>query len=68
MAKTVASGKYPPDLGPLRVQVSLMNDRESVGVEAVRMCQVKALMDRQIADGHGEREFSSLFELPAKKG
>ncbi|GAA4054600.1 hypothetical protein GCM10022214_01890 [Actinomadura miaoliensis] len=45
-----------------------MNDRESVGVEAVRMCQVKALMDRQIADGHGEREFSSLFELPAKKG
>ncbi|MEZ7125519.1 NAD(P)-dependent oxidoreductase [Nonomuraea sp. AD125B] len=48
IAKAVASGEHPPDLGPLRVQA--------------------ALMDRRIADGHGEQGFSSLFELLAKEG
>jgi 3-hydroxyisobutyrate dehydrogenase-like beta-hydroxyacid dehydrogenase len=71
IAKAVASGEYPPDLGPLRVQAALMEDmidrRRSVGVEAVRMREVKELMDRRIADGHGEQGFSSLFELLAKK-
>lgn len=32
------------------------------------MRQVKELMDRRIADGHGEQGFSSLFELLAKEG
>ncbi|MEV0201779.1 NAD(P)-binding domain-containing protein [Nonomuraea sp. NPDC050691] len=72
IAKAVASGEYPPDLGPLRVQAALMDDmidhRESVGVEAMRMRQVKELMDRRIADGYGEQGFSSLFELLAKEG
>lgn len=72
IAKAVASGEYPPDLGSLRVQAALMDDmidhRESVGVEAMRMRQVKELMDRRIADGHGEQGFSSLFELLAKEG
>uniref|UniRef100_UPI003F494665 NAD(P)-dependent oxidoreductase n=1 Tax=Nonomuraea bangladeshensis TaxID=404385 RepID=UPI003F494665 len=72
IAKAVASGEHPPDLGPLRVQAALMDDmighRESAGVEAVRMRQVKELMDRRIADGHGEQGFSSLFELLAKEG
>jgi 3-hydroxyisobutyrate dehydrogenase-like beta-hydroxyacid dehydrogenase len=72
IAEAVASGEYPPDLGPLRVQAALMDDlihhRESVGVEAVRMRQVKELMDRRIADGHGDQGFSSLFELLSKKG
>ncbi|WP_436791895.1 hypothetical protein [Yinghuangia sp. YIM S10712] len=72
IAKAVASGEYPPDLGPLRVQAALMDDRiglrESVGVEAVGMRQVKELMDRRIADGHGGQGFWSLFELLGKKG
>jgi len=67
IGKAVASGEYPPDLGPLDVQAALMDDlidhRESVGVEAVRMREVKELMDRRIAAGHGGEGFSSLFEL-----
>jgi 3-hydroxyisobutyrate dehydrogenase-like beta-hydroxyacid dehydrogenase len=67
VGKAVESGEYPPDLGPLNVQAALMDDlishRESLGVEAVRMREVKALMDRRIAGGHGEQGFSSLFEL-----
>ncbi|MFD0904103.1 NAD(P)-dependent oxidoreductase [Actinomadura sediminis] len=70
MAKAVANGDYPPDLGPLRVQAALMDDliahRETAGVESVRMRQVKDLMDRRIADGHGEEGFSGLFELLGK--
>ncbi|OLT32367.1 oxidoreductase [Actinomadura sp. CNU-125] len=72
MARAVKSGEYAPDLGPLRVQAALMDDmidhRESVGVEAVRMREVKKLMDRRIADGHGDQGFSSLFELLAEDG
>ncbi|QFG22056.1 NAD(P)-dependent oxidoreductase [Actinomadura sp. WMMB 499] len=72
IAQAVADGEYPPDLGSLRVQAALMDDmighRESVGVEAVRMREVKELMDRRIADGHGEQGFSSLIELLAKRG
>ncbi|MBM7169304.1 NAD(P)-dependent oxidoreductase [Streptomyces sp. G44] len=70
MAQAVKSGEYGPDLGSLDVQAALMDDlishRESVGVEAVRMREVKDLMDRRIADGHGDQGFSSLFELLAK--
>ncbi|MEV4839822.1 NAD(P)-binding domain-containing protein [Nonomuraea sp. NPDC049486] len=67
MGKAVQSGEYAPDLGPLNVQAALMDDlinhRESLGVEAVRMKEVKELMDRRIAGGHGDQGFSSLFEL-----
>ncbi|WP_435875705.1 hypothetical protein [Nonomuraea jabiensis] len=35
---------------------------------AMRMRQVKELMDRRIADGHGEQGFSSLFELLEREG
>ncbi|MEU9836930.1 NAD(P)-binding domain-containing protein [Streptosporangium sp. NPDC048047] len=71
-AKAVRSGEYGPDLGSLRVQAALMDDlighRESLGVEAVRMREVKELMDRRIADGHGDQGFSSLFEvLPTRR-
>ncbi|WP_447913716.1 NAD(P)-dependent oxidoreductase [Microbacterium phyllosphaerae] len=63
----VASGDHGPDLGSLDVQAALMDDlishRESLGVEAVRMREVKRLMDRRIADGHGDQGFSSLFEV-----
>jgi 3-hydroxyisobutyrate dehydrogenase-like beta-hydroxyacid dehydrogenase len=66
----VKSGQYGPDLGSLNVQTALMDDmishRESIGVEAVRMREVKELMDRRIAEGHGDQGFSSLFELLAK--
>jgi 3-hydroxyisobutyrate dehydrogenase-like beta-hydroxyacid dehydrogenase len=66
----VKSGEYGPDLGSLNVQAALMDDmishRESIGVEAVRMREVKALMDRRISDGYGDQGFSSLFELLAK--
>ncbi|MGW7284377.1 NAD(P)-dependent oxidoreductase [Streptomyces sp. NPDC054847] len=72
MAQAVESGKYGPDLGSLDVQAALMDDlighRESLGVEAVRMREVKKLMDRRIADGHGDQGFSSLFELLAPQG
>ncbi|MBN6052096.1 NAD(P)-dependent oxidoreductase [Nonomuraea sp. RK-328] len=72
MAQAVRSGDYSPDLGPLDVQAALMDDlishRESVGVEAMRMREVKELMDRRIADGHGGQGFSSLFELLAHHG
>jgi 3-hydroxyisobutyrate dehydrogenase-like beta-hydroxyacid dehydrogenase len=68
--KAVKSGEYGPDLGSLDVQAALMDDlishRDSLGVEAVRMREVKELMDRRIADGHGDQGFSSLFELLAK--
>ncbi|MFD0856766.1 NAD(P)-dependent oxidoreductase [Actinomadura adrarensis] len=67
IGRAVKNGEYPPDLGPLNVQAALMDDlidhRDSVGVEAVRMREVKRLMDRRIADGHGDQGFSSLFEL-----
>lgn len=63
----VASGEYGPDLGSLTVQAALMDDlishRESLGVDTLRMREVKRLMDRRIADGHGDQGFSSLFEL-----
>lgn len=72
MAKAVDSGAYGPDLGSLNVQAALMNDmiahRASVGVEAVRMREVKDLMDRRIAAGHGGQGFSSLFELLPPQG
>jgi len=65
--KAVASGEYPPDLGPLDVQAALMDDlighRESLSVEAVRMREVKGLMDRRVAAGHGGEGFASPFEL-----
>lgn len=71
MAKAVKHGEYAPDLGSLNVQAALMDDmishRESIGVEAVRMREVKELMDRRIADGHGDQGFSSLFELLGKR-
>ena len=72
MARAVDTGAYAPDLGPLDVQAALMDDmishRESVGVEAVRMREVKKLMDRRIAGGHGDQGFSSLFEELAASG
>lgn len=66
MAKAVGDGDHAPDLGPLTVQAALMDDlighREARGVDAVRMREVKRLMDRRIAEGHGDQGFSSLFE------
>jgi 3-hydroxyisobutyrate dehydrogenase-like beta-hydroxyacid dehydrogenase len=71
IGKAVESGEYPPDLGPLDVQAALMDDlishRVSIGVEAVRMREVKELMDRRIAGGHGQEGFASLFELLATR-
>jgi 3-hydroxyisobutyrate dehydrogenase-like beta-hydroxyacid dehydrogenase len=67
IGKAVEAREYPPDLGPLNVQAALMDDmishRESLGVEALRMREVKARMDRRIAEGHGDQGFSSLFEV-----
>jgi 3-hydroxyisobutyrate dehydrogenase-like beta-hydroxyacid dehydrogenase len=67
----VKNREYPPDLGPLTVQVALLDDlishRESMGVEAVRMREVRELMRRRIANGHGEQGFSSLFELLTRR-
>ncbi|HEY8482675.1 MAG TPA: hypothetical protein VIL71_22880 [Spirillospora sp.] len=40
--------------------------RESRGVDASRMREVKRLMDRRITDGHGDEGFSSLFEALAR--
>ncbi|HYH33293.1 MAG TPA: NAD(P)-binding domain-containing protein [Pseudonocardia sp.] len=70
VGKAVKGREYPPDLGPLDVQAALMDDmishRESRGVEAVRMREVKELMDRRIAAGHGAQGFSGLFEVLAR--
>lgn len=67
MATATKSGTYGPDLGSLDVQAALMDDlighRESAGVETVRMREVKSLMDRRIAQGHGDQGFSSMYEL-----
>ena len=41
----------------------LIEHRESAGVESVRMREVKSLMDRRVAQGHGDQGFSSIFEL-----
>lgn len=63
----VSTREYGPDLGPLSVQAALMDDlishRESLDIDTVRMREVQRLMDRRIADGHGDQGFSSLFEL-----
>ncbi|UGS26705.1 NAD(P)-binding domain-containing protein [Microbacterium resistens] len=63
----IARGEYAPDLGNLKVQAALMDDliehRASAGVDTTRMREVRTLMQRRIADGHGEEGFSSLFEL-----
>ncbi|GAA1535450.1 3-hydroxyisobutyrate dehydrogenase-like beta-hydroxyacid dehydrogenase [Microbacterium ginsengiterrae] len=63
----IASGDYAPDLGDLNVQVALMDDlidhREAASVDTTRMREVRTLMQRRIADGHGDEGFSSLFEL-----
>jgi hypothetical protein len=71
IGNAVKSRRYAPDLGPLTVQVALMDDlishRESLGVEAVRMREVRELMRRRIASGHGEQGFSSLFELLTRR-
>ncbi|MBZ2198632.1 NAD(P)-dependent oxidoreductase [Occultella gossypii] len=68
----ISNGEYAPDLGSLNVQAALMDDlishRESLGIEAVRMREVKMLMDRRIADGHGDQGLSSLFELLKASG
>ncbi|WP_433310016.1 NAD(P)-dependent oxidoreductase [Micromonospora sp. CA-269861] len=70
IGNAVKAGEYPPDLGPLNVQAALMDDmishRESIGAEAVRMREVRDLMNRRIADGFGAQGFSSLFELLTK--
>jgi 3-hydroxyisobutyrate dehydrogenase-like beta-hydroxyacid dehydrogenase len=67
MAGAIKSGTYGPDLGSLDVQAALMDDlighREWAGIEAVRMREVKSLMDHRIAQGHGDQGFSSLYEL-----
>jgi len=69
IGEAVRAGEYPPDLGPLSVQAALMDDlvdhRRSLGVDTVRMREVKELMDRRVADGHGHGHegFSSLFPL-----
>ncbi|WP_067855633.1 NAD(P)-dependent oxidoreductase [Nocardia shimofusensis] len=67
IGEAVRDRTYPPDLGPLSVQAALMGDlvahRESLGVDTLRMREVQGLMDKRIADGHGDQGFSSLFEL-----
>jgi len=69
IGEAVRDREYPPDLGPLSVQAALMGDlvdhRASLGVDTVRMREVRALMAERIADGHGGQGFSSLFELLA---
>lgn len=71
MGAAVRDRSYPPDLGPLAVQAPLMVDlvehRRSVGVDAVRMEEVKALMDSRVAAGHGHEGFSSLYALLGRK-
>ncbi|MBB4931128.1 3-hydroxyisobutyrate dehydrogenase-like beta-hydroxyacid dehydrogenase [Lipingzhangella halophila] len=67
IGEAVRDGEYPPDLGPLSVQSALMGDlvdhRQSLGVDSVRMREVKELMDKRVADGHGDQGFSSLSAL-----
>jgi 3-hydroxyisobutyrate dehydrogenase-like beta-hydroxyacid dehydrogenase len=65
IGEAVRDGAYPPDLGPLSVQVALMDDlvdhRESLGVDTVRMREVRTRMRRRVESGHGDRGFSSLI-------
>ncbi|WP_040791836.1 NAD(P)-dependent oxidoreductase [Nocardia paucivorans] len=67
IGEAVRDRTYPPDLGPLSVQVALMGDlvehRESLGVDTTRMREVWRLMEKRVADGHGDQGFSGLFEL-----
>jgi 3-hydroxyisobutyrate dehydrogenase-like beta-hydroxyacid dehydrogenase len=67
IGEAVRDETYPPDLGPLSVQAALMGDlvdhRQSLGVDTVRMREVKELMEKRVADGHGDQGFSSLFAL-----
>ncbi|MFB2118527.1 NAD(P)-dependent oxidoreductase [Parapedobacter sp. 2B3] len=71
MVNEIKLGTYQPDLGPLQVQAAmfddLINHRKSKNVETLRMQEIKNLMDRRIADGHGAQGFSSLFELLGKQ-
>ena len=71
MGAAVRDRSYPPDLGPLAVQAPLMVDlvehRRSLGADTLRMDEVKALMDRRVADGYGDEGFSSLYALLARE-
>lgn len=65
IGQAVRDKDYPPDLGPLSVQVALMDDllahRESLGVDTVRMREVQRRMAQRVAEGHGAQGFSSLI-------
>jgi 3-hydroxyisobutyrate dehydrogenase-like beta-hydroxyacid dehydrogenase len=65
--EAVRDREYPPDMGPLSVQAALMDDliehRRSLGVDTVRMREVKRLMDARISAGHGDEGFAGLYEL-----
>lgn len=65
IGEAARDGDYPPDLGPLAVQAALMDDlvghREALGVDTVRMREVKELMDERVTAGFGHQGFSSLF-------
>lgn len=67
IGQAVSNEEYPPDLGPLSVQSALMEDlvdhRASLGVDTVRMREVKELMERHVANGHGDEGFSGLITL-----
>lgn len=67
MARAVDDGHYPPDSGSLIVHQALMDDVigtwESRNVDATRLKQVKALVDRRVAQGRGADGFSSLIEI-----
>jgi 3-hydroxyisobutyrate dehydrogenase-like beta-hydroxyacid dehydrogenase len=67
IGEAVRDGEYPPDLGPLSVQSALMGDlvdhRRSLGVDTVRMDEVKRLMEERVAAGHGAEGFSGLYAL-----
>lgn len=67
LGKAVRDGDYPPDLGPLSVQAPLMEDlvehRRSLGIDTIRMAEVRSLMNARIAAGHGDEGFGGVFEL-----
>lgn len=67
MAEAADKADHPPAAGRLSVHAALMDDvidtRERRGVNTQQLKRVKTLIDRRVADGHGDEGFSSLIDL-----
>lgn len=70
-ARAADDGNYPAVAGPLSTHAALMDDLidtwQARDIDVERLKQVKTLIDRRVAEGHGTDGFSSLIETIKKQ-